>query len=52
METDISLNLSLILYLQGVILVLAGQGQFQVRAIDMGQSAGTCGWEGRLWGNV
>ena len=47
METKIYLYLHLILDLQGVILVLAGQGQFQVWAIDMGKSTGMYGWEGR-----
>lgn len=46
METEIYLYLHLILDLQGDILVLAGQGQFQVWAIDRGKSAGLYGWEG------
>ena len=39
METKIYLYLNLILSLQGVILVPAGQGQFQVWAIDLGMQS-------------
>lgn len=48
METEIYLYLSLILSLQGIILLPAGQGQFQVWAIDLGKSAKAYDWKGRL----
>lgn len=48
METKIYLYLNLILSLQGVILVPAGQGQFQVWAIDLRKSAEAYDWKGRL----
>lgn len=47
METQICLNLDLILHHQGGRLVRAEQGQFQVWVAEMGKSAGVCGCKGR-----
>lgn len=48
MEIQIRLSLDLILGLQGVILVLAGQGQYQIWTVEMGKLAGAYVCEGRL----
>lgn len=48
MEIQIHLSLDLILGLQGVILVLAGQGQYQIWTVEMGKLAGAYVCEGRL----